>query len=246
MRRILLCSVVAALALVAPAGAEAPAPQIVDGANDANLINNQGVALLGNVGPVDSGEASYDPADLRTVRFETLFEAVPVGADGIDYRATGLAIHVATTATPKSDGPTLGYRINASVGGCGGFLQAFLRGPSSTPSDPANKAIQWRTFASRGCADGDKTVTNPAWTVTVNDAAKELVMTFPFTSLTATQAQAMAVGASVAAPIASVFTNFGTPAASLTAPSIDLTKAGEDFEIGSDVPADVACTVDCP
>lgn len=234
--------VVAAVALAIPASAQANA-QITDIAQDANGVNGQGFAAVTGVNPSQPhDQLSYAPADLRAIRFETAYTSTPVGADGIDYTATGLKIHVTTTAAPKSDGPTLIYRINTAVNGCGSFLQSYLRGPASAPNDAANNLLQWRQLDA-GCPDGVKTVTNPAWTTTVDAASKTLTMTFPYASLSPAQLEAMGVNASLTAASGEVRTQV---AGTLTAPLIDDTPSYEEFVIGSDVPADVACTVDCP
>lgn len=224
-----------------PAGADAGTPSVTDIANDANLVNGQGFATGIER---DTGEVSYDPADIRAVAFETTFTSVPVGGDGIDYKATGLKIHYRTTATPKSDGPTIIYRLNVAVDGCSSFLQAYLRGASSLPNDPADKTIQWRQLAA-DCPDGVKTVTDAGWTVTIDSAANELVMSFPYSKLSAAQREKLDEGSILSALVANTRTNFGTPAASLTAPQIDESPLGEDFVIGSDMPKDVPCTIGC-
>lgn len=243
MRRVrTLLFALAVLALAVPAGAEGTA-HIVDIAQDANVINGQGLGDLTGVDPSQPNDvASYAPADLREIRFETAYSATPVGFDGIDYTATALKIHVTTTATPKSDGPTLIYRINTAVNGCASFLQSYIRGAASAPVDTANNTLQWRQLDA-GCPDGVKTVTNAAWTTTVDDATKTLTMTFPYASLSEAQLATMGVDAYLGAPHGEVRTQLATA----TAPLIDDTPAAEeDFTIGSDVPADVPCTVGCP
>lgn len=240
VRTLLFAVAIAALAL--PAGAEGTA-HITDIAQDANAINGQGFGDLTGVDPSQPhDQVSYAPADLRAIRFETAYTTTPVGADGIDYTATALKIHVTTTATPKSDAHTLIYRINTGVNGCGSFLQSYLRGPASAPIDTPNNTLQWRQLDA-GCPDGVKTVTNPAWTTTVDAATKTLTMTFPYASLTEAQLASMAPGAFLSASQGQVRTQVERA----TAPLIDDTPALlDDFVIGSDVPADVVCTVDCP
>lgn len=239
-RTLLVALAIAALAL--PAGAESAA-QITDIAQDANAINGQGFGGITGVDPSQPhDQASYAPADLRAIRFETAYTATPVGADGIDYTATALKIHVTTTATPKSDGPTLIYRINTAVNGCASFLQSYVRGTTSAPTDTANNTLQWRQFDA-GCPDGVKTVTNAAWTTTIDATTKTLTMTFPYSALTELQRAAMAPGAYLGLARGEVRTQLGI----VTAPLIDDTPTAlDDFVIGSDVPADVPCTIDCP
>lgn len=240
VRTLLFALAIAALAV--PAGAEDTA-HINDIAHDANAINGQGFGDITGVDPSQPSEqGSYAPADLRAIRFETAYTATPVGADGIDYTATALKIHVTTTAMPKSDGPTLIYRINTGVNGCRSFLQSYIRGTTSAPTDTPNNTLQWRQLDA-GCPDGVKTVTNAAWTTTIDAATKTLTMTFPYGALTETQLAAMAPGAYLGLARGEVRSQLGTA----TAPLIDDTPALlDDFVIGSDVPADVPCTVDCP
>lgn len=248
MRRF-LCTVLGSTMLLTlaagSAGADAGFTSITDIAGDANLANGQGLASAGEQA---TAPASYGPADVRALIFETTSVAVPVGDDGIDYQATGVKVHFRTEATPMSDGPTLIYRLNANVDGCDSFLQAFLRGASSTPNDPADKTIQWRQLVGAACPNGPlaSTVTNAGWTVTIDATAKELVMSFPYSKLSSAQLTYMDEGSILSALVANTRTNFGTPAASVTAPQFDESPTGEDFEVGSDMPEDVPCTTGCP
>jgi hypothetical protein len=245
MRRLLGTIVGSALLFslsVGSAAGDAGVTSITDIAGDANLLNGQGVVAAGEQ---STAPASYGPADIRAVAFETTFVAVPVGDDGIDYQATGLNIHYRTEATPMSDGPTFIYRLNANVDGCNSFLQAFLRGASSTPNDPADKSIQWRQLDA-GCPDGVLTVTNTGWTVTIDSTAKELVMSFPYSKLSANRLAFMDEGSILSGLVANTRTNFGTPGGSVTAPQFDESPTGQDFEVGSDMPEDVPCTLNCP
>ncbi|MGI9018324.1 MAG: hypothetical protein ACR2HR_14685 [Euzebya sp.] len=163
--RAALCVLVLLLtvALAGPVAAADPNPQVTDIAGDANAINGQGLVTgVGQATPAD-----YAPADLRSVRYETMFEAVPVGGDGIDYRVTGLRAHIVTSAPAVSDGPTLIYRLN---------VDNFAEGKS----------------------------------------------------------------------VSTVAAEVRTLLVAVTAPAIDVTDAGTTFKIGSDMPKDVLCTVDCP
>lgn len=223
-------------ALVLPAGAAGPAPQLTDQAGDANALNGQGFltggAADGNVTP-----QQYAPADLLSVTYSTTFDALPVGGDGVDYVATGVQARIVTTAPAKSDGPTLIYRLSADVGSCGGFLQHYQRGPSSAPTD--GNGLEFRQFANRGCA-ADATVRNPGWTVTQDGTA--LVFTFPYEGMAAAERNNFAVGKTISTLAAEVRTQL----VAATAPAIDIVAAGKGFKIGSDLPQDVPCTTDCP
>ena len=255
MRRFPIVFFAAALSLaiaISGAAADARGAVIQDGANDANMVNNQNLTTVvtvagNNVGVPyfagqDTKEASYDPADLRQVTLETLYSPTPVGEDGIDYRATGFQIRMATTATPKSDGPTLIYRLNATIDGCSSFFQTFVGGPASAPTDTPSGTVQWRQLTAAACPDAATTQTNPGWTLKIDDAAKQLVMTYPYKAMSAAQRSALREGVSIHVPQAGVRTQLGVA----TAPQIDETAVGDSFVIGSDMPADVPCTVGCP
>lgn len=244
-----LTALMATFVLSGTAGAHPVEGFIKDIEGDANLLNGQ--QLIEIVAPDPTGEGvstaplSYGPADLRAIDFKTTYDAIPVGDDGIDYRATGVQVIMKTEQTPKSDGPTLIYRLNVNVdGGCNSFLQAFLRGPSSTPNDPADKAIQWRQLdASCPDAVATKLLTFPA-IVSAETAA--LIMDFQYSKLTQGQRDILDPGSILSAPQGGVRTNFSTPAAGATAPLIDRTAVGQEWVVGSDMPADVPCTTNCP
>jgi len=239
-----LTALIAALALSGAAWAHPVAGFIEDIEGDANLLNGQG--LIEIVAPDPTGQgvatapASYGPADLRAIDLKTTFNAIPVGDDGIDYQATGVQVIVKTETMPMSDGPTLIYRVNANVDGCNSFLQAFLRGPAAAPTDPAEKAIQWRQLDS-GCPDGVATTTMP-FPATVSAEESSLTMNFEYSKLTPAQRAYLDPGSFLMTVQGSVRTQFGV----LTAPQIDQTIIGDEWEVGSDMPADVPCTTNCP
>lgn len=226
-----------------PAGAEVGAPSVTDIANDANFVNGQQIRRGIEV---DTGEASYDPADIRAITFETTYEAVPVGWDGIDYRATGLNVHYRTTATPGSDGPTILYRLEVSVDGCLSYLQTFLRGPRSLPDDPPDRYVQWVQLRPN-CPDGEGTWILPGyWTATVDPSAKELVMSFPYYALNSKELAKMDEGSVLFGAEANTRTSFwAVPESGFTGPGIDESPIGEEFVIGSDMPEDIPCTTGC-
>jgi hypothetical protein len=224
-------------ALVLPAGA-APAAHVTDQAGDANAVNSQGLPLLaGNGADGTATPQQYAPADLLSITYSTTFDTVPVGDDGVQHVATGVQARIVTTAPAKSDGPTLIYRINAEIGNCGGFLQHYLRGPASAPTD--GNGLEFRQFASRGCA-ADATVRNAAWKATPDGTA--LVFTFPYAGMAGAERNNFAVGKTIVTNAAEVRTQLGVA----TVPAIDITGPGANFKIGSDVPKDVPCTTGCP
>ena len=140
---------VVALVLVAalglPAGAVEPAPHITDPAGDANALNGQGL-VTGSAAQGTSTPVGYAPADLLAVRYATAYKAVPVGGDGLTYVQSGLEAHITTAAPATSAGPTLIYRLNVEVGSCGGFVQYYLNGPASGPTD--GTTLEFRQLAS--------------------------------------------------------------------------------------------------
>lgn len=222
-------------ALVLPVGADGPEPHVTDQAGDANALNGQGL-LVGGAADGTQGP-SYAPADLLSVTYSTMYRTEDVGDDGKAHIATGLQARIVTSAPPKSDGPTLIYRINAEVGDCGGFLQYYLRGPASAPTD--GSTLEFRQFAARGCA-ADATIRNPDWKAEVDGST--LVFTFPYGSMAAAERINFSVGKFISTRGAEVRTLLGV----LTAPAIDLTGAGTEFKIGSDLPKNVPCTTGCP
>ena len=231
---------VVALVLVAalglPAGAVEPAPHITDPAGDANAINGQGI-VTGSAAQGTSTPVGYAPADLLAVRYATAYKAVPVGGDGLTYVQSGLEAHITTAAPATSAGPTLIYRLNVEVGSCGGFVQYYLNGPASGPTD--GTTLEFRQFASRGCA-ADATIRPAGWYASVT--GNTLVFHMPLSGLSGADRSNFSVGRSVVTSTAEVRTQL----AALTAPAIDLTAPGTTFVIGSDRPADVPCTVGCP
>jgi hypothetical protein len=257
MRRALMAMTVSLLAAVLahPASA-ATSDWITDQAGDANFLNGEQtlgsplVCVSGNcvTAPDPSGDGvataplSYGPADIRGLRFETTFTAVPIGDDGIHYQATGVKVSMVLDSVPKSDGPTIIYRVNANVGGaCNSFLQAFVRGPSSvSQTDPADLAIQWRQLDAT-CPDGVKTVTVP-FNATIDTAQKAIVLNFAYSKLTAAERTALSTGVALMTPQASTRTFL----VALTAPEFDQSSIGQAWVIGSDLPADVPCTTNCP
>lgn len=250
-----LClAAVALVAAVVPAAAAETPPHITDIAGDANGVNGQGQnALQGFPGPVSTGPASYSPADLREVGFETLYEAIPVGEDGIDYRATGLAIHIITEATPKSDAHTLVYSLVAGLKGCNSRFKVFLRGPLSAAGDPADRTLRWNQIGG-SCPDGPGTeLTLTGANVVIDAASRELTISIPVASLTTQQKPYFQPGAVLAGlEGAAYYSGLRVVVSSLTrttsdvlVPVIDETAPGFPFVIGSDMPADVPCTTGC-
>lgn len=274
---------VALLLLVAtgfPAATAETAPHITDIAGDANGIGKQGFGCnspgplppicLGDqvpLGHVSTGPASYGPADLREVRFETPYEAVPVGDDGIDYRGTGFAFHIRTEATPASDAATLVYSLRGGLNNCWSWFKVFIRGPLSPASDPSDRAVEWgqaKSPYSGDCPDGvlaHVRMTSPD--VEIDPERRELTVTFHLASLPQAHrpyfepgvvlGAGWELGAEAAGPRVFVAPLVkGTEVVGLSSlypgqrPRIDETPTGAPFVIGSDMPEDVPCTSGCP
>lgn len=168
-----------------------------------------------------------------------------MGEDGIDYRATGLKIHFRTEATPGSDATTIFYRVRVDVDGCYSFLDAFVRGTSSGPLDPPDKSIEWNKRED-GCPYQSES-TNPGWTATIGHAAKELVMTLRYDTLSATELGFLDEGSILGSSVANTRTYVGAffVGTDFTA-QFDESPMGTNFEVGSDMPTDLRCTTGCP
>lgn len=232
-----------AIILCGSAGAHPVAGWVTDMEGDANGINGQHLLLDTGEG-VATGPASYGPADLRSVDIKTTYEAIRVGADGLDYRATGLQIILRAEELPRSDGPTLNYRLTANAqGDCRSYFQAFVRGPSSRPEDPPNGTIEWYQLDA-SCREGVR-ITSMPFKATVSQELNAVVMEFTYAELSVRQREMLAPGSILLNPQGSVRTIYGTPAATMTAPVIDRTIFGPHWEVGSDIPADVPCTTGC-
>ena len=252
-----LATFVALVAVLGGLGSQANAdlaPHGTDIAGDANGVNGQGQkTLTGGPGSTSTGPASYAPADLREVFFETPYEAVPVGQDGIDYRATGLRIRLRMEAAPRSDAHTLVYSIVGKFNACNGRLKVHLRGPLSGAGDPADRSLYWAQ-ATGTCPDGTGDVPMPGSTVTVDAASKELSITIPLASLSESHRPYFAPDALIAGiggggyydGIRGVVSGLVRSQTDLLVPGIDDTPNMQDFTIGSDMPSDVPCTIGCP
>ena len=224
------------------------APRIFDPGGDANGLGAADVHR-------DTRPASWDPADLLLVRFETTYDEVPVGEDGIDFRPTGVAIRFKTLASPNvfvGDAVTH-YRLATTIAGCPSHLLGVLLRDQDTGG--------LRTYAAwdqhdAACPDGLMAHYNenrvPEWTASIDPQARELRIYYPFGSLSAQQAQFLKIGNALSAPRAEThspdlpfFEDF-TDTRVDVAPTLDTTAIGEEFVIGSDVPQDIPCTKGCP
>lgn len=243
---------IAAVVLAVPAGAGATSPHATDVAGDANGIMtpvwNGGLIgwlietatqdrdPLGNGTP---GPVSEDQADLRSLTFATDYVAVPVGDDGIDYRATAFMVHMTTTAPPTGD-PALGFAVKVFLVPlegevCRAGLYGHVGDWTTAPDGSARYVGEVDAWGSQCPPNRD--VPDPRWTTQVDPARSEITIRFPFDSLTGGERRVLGEQALV----------YGARA--YTASSLhqlDATETAEAFEIGSDVPPDVPCTRGCP
>lgn len=234
-RTLVAGAALAVVALVLPADAAGKA-QITDPAGDANALNGQGLVTGGQFDGGNTTSQQLAQADLLSVTYSTTYDTVEIGEDGLQHVITGVQARIVTTAPAVSTGPTLIYRLNADIGGCGGFLQAYVNGPASAPTD--GRGLEFRQFAARGClAD----VTKRGFTAALDEEGA-LVFDLPYALMDAAMQAQFAPKKNIGTVGAEVRTQIGTA----TAPAIDTTLAGANFRIGSDVPADVPCTVGCP
>jgi hypothetical protein len=229
-----------------PAVPAAGTPHIEDIAGDANGLNATGLQ-------VDTRPASYDRADLLTVRMETTYDAIPVGDDGVHHEPTGLAITVGTLAAPGTieDGEGLVYRLDTVIAGCRSYLEAWIYNDVTT--------ARWDQVDGppAACPDGENQQSpghgaKPEWTATVDPVTKTVRSWYPFASLSTRQADYLKVGSSLRTPrggtlaLREYSTWNGATGRMGAGLLLDGTATGPDFVIGSDVPADIPCTKGCP
>ncbi|MEA2433412.1 MAG: hypothetical protein QOG54_869 [Actinomycetota bacterium] len=98
--------------------------------------------------------------------------------------------------------------------------------------------VRWRGL-SNTCPQGNSGVTDSEWTSTI--VSDGLVVALPFESMTSQDLEILGPGRVIGNPSASVRVLMG-PSSAL---ALDETAQGADFEVGSDVPADVPCTEGC-
>lgn len=238
VRRALFVAMAVALSFAAGPAA-AGDPQITDIAGDANFVS--GFTPTGDTRP-----ASYDPGDLVSVKFETAYVEVPVGADGIHYEPTGVAWRFRTLASPDTTTLTMDLRILFDVGGCLSEFDAYLHGDLPDGQDFRDKVVEWWQLQGACPDESYPPLTNPNWKVTIDPDAGELAVSLPYSSLTEEQAGLFVPGNVIEGPYAETSAFIGTSGGWVWFPWLDFGGPGSDFVIGSDVPPDVPCTRDCP
>jgi len=213
------------------AGTEA-LPEVTDIAGDANLVNGNGVGPDVNQG---TAPASIDSLDLRAIWLETAYTKTieTVGeVRWVRYEPTGLVVKIKTTAPPKPTvGPSVIYRFPALLGGsCSVYFEVWLRGSAPGAVDREYVAINRLS----GCS-GAVTTGFP-----LSVSGSVITATFPFAQTAGTVTDEMTVGPSSRAHVRAVLGSGATYCC--TVPAIDEMPLGSEFEIGSDVPADVNCS----
>ncbi len=234
--------VVAAVMLASLAFADAGSPGVevgTDPSGDANLLNGQG--FVTGLPSQSTSPLSYDRADLVAARFATEFATVPVGDDGLSVVPTGVRFDIETAGAPGSDGPTMIFRINATINGCRSFINAFLDNPVGPPAGTSSGTVQWRQLDAF-CPDGVATVTNAGWTATIE--GNVLSISMPYETMTAAQEGFLTKGSEIGSGTVETRTEFWVGAGTLTAPMLD-TMSIASFTIGWDLPPSRACTSGC-
>lgn len=198
MRRF-ISMLTAVVALGAAAPASATGTTITDQAGDANGVNGAwySAAMLGYIteearnvafgGQDPAGEGVATPgsqayADLRELRFETEHEAVPVGADGIDYRATGLRISFRTEEPAVAPAGT-GYLYLSVIAWMRGVSGPSCRTQLSVNADETGALTGGRWYRFEDCDGGLVSATNAAWSATRSADGRTITLRFPFSSL---------------------------------------------------------------
>ena len=228
-------------AIRAGAGTEG-APEIRDAAGDANGVNRQQyVFVVPDDGP-DTRPASIAGADLRAVWFETAYEtsrnrdASTGEILAVSHTPTGLKVNIKTEGPIASPGHTLWFEVFTNLSeiceetGWSDWVRFRLRvpGPASPDMDRPARAeiILDRCYAPMTLTDEvDLTIDDDIATLTLPFSVPGLSQSiYPGQGLTPSRA------------VAGVQLVNG-----YTWPEIDRTGPGDEFVIGSDLPADVDC-----
>lgn len=156
-----------ALAFSSADADEAPAYHLNDVAGDANAINGQGIFDEPN--NQSTGPASYSPADLHGVRFETMSE---------DGEPTGLRLHIGLGGVPSATSVGQLGRILGSLDGCNFQIQWFAG--SGTPL-----GTNWRVgdgcgVDTSGSAIGLVTINSDGFVAEPAEDGSGIVLEFPF------------------------------------------------------------------
>lgn len=250
---------VASLVLVGnPAGAgTSQNPEIVDPAGDANLINGQDACAAtlnffcsseGLYDGPDTRPASHDGSDLRAIWFETTYDTAKETDDlgnvtAVRYIPRALLVHIKTEgpAVP-SPGPTLSYRVPATVGSCPLEFDAHVDGPLTTGLEDSGATI-YKWNSSPTCPGGSGGIAHADFKLTTS--GNVMTMRYPFSALPYSSTQLVLASDVVIKPRE----DFLSPAVQTYVNwlgayggVIDETHPyGMKFRIGQDVPANIDC-----
>lgn len=224
-----------------PAGANSSGDivDIQDIAGDANLVLRD----------TETSPASYPAADLLSVNFDTSYEAVPVGGNGLDYRPKELVAVFTTTASAAEIASGSQMLFRASADGDDLASRVFIEGVISKSSAGALSTTARLRYESPQCGNSPDrcwSASKPEWTAQVSAAQKTLTLRYPFSSLELRERRQIGVGAILGSPKASTLVpGIESAAQDGFLPAVDDTPFGHGFVVGADVPDDVDCTEAC-
>jgi hypothetical protein len=211
------------LGVVPATAGTADAPELTDIAGDANGINGQGPVS----GPSQATPVQAASADLRAMWLETVVtESQVTAADGtVTTVQTPVALrwNVRTTAPASpSFGPSVIYRMPATVGGCSLFLESTVRGPASAPTDLQRGSL--RLLTADACPTGPvRTLTAG---ITQSFAGDVMTVDFPLAASDGVLAANRTLASNGAG-------HSRVSAVAVTAPQIDEAQGDWSFRIGS-------------
>ena len=239
------------LAPAALASEAAPSPLVYDIEGDANGLGLYHVPggqvrdLLGDAldndpfgGGVSTGPASTAGSDILSLGYETSYDAVPVGADGIDYRATGLRVHLRTAAQPGAPVGSASYIVFAHLtDGFGTTCRTSFGVTIPEGGGAGTYPVTWsfeNQFTSI-CPRPSGAYTHPDWTAQVT--ATGITMTFPMSGLAEEERFVIDEGVPFTRTLGIT---------RVSAAQMDRSPFGPSWSVGQDMPADVPCTTGCP
>lgn len=178
MPRLALAAAAATLAVLAPHVSAAPAPQIVDPANDANFLNGQGQPLLAsapNNNATPAGSQAY--ADVLSVQWTTVKTTKIVKRKKVTT-VTGFSVQAKLSGAPTPpQGTVVVYRMLGSTPLCPYFGVVYYSKPLSDPAshqtalrDNCNGASTARLTKIAPAVIKDGTIT---WTVPLSAIPKD-------------------------------------------------------------------------
>jgi len=195
--------------------------------------------------PVDA--ISSDEADLLGVRIETLYEAIPVGDDGIDYRATGIGINLRTTAVPRRAGDAVTFRTLAELPGPECKLNLYVSVPETgAPTGDVN--LHSTTTLADPCGDLAAHTALDGSNVQVTTSPPGLRITVPYALFGPSITGYLGEGTSIMRPWvhSTIIADVTENPIGWAGDMLDKTPRYVGFFVGDDMPTDVPCTRRCP